>query len=297
MGTVDQLLTMTDYVLLTCLIGFTIFVPCLSAPDKRSATPTCGQRSVLTDNGASELSGASSRIVGGQESVTNSWPSLCNFQDREGYHICGSTLVKNNKGDFYLITAAHCITQRRASRYTASCGTHSFERGNPHMQTFTFRAMKMHENYDDVTFDNDIAIFEFNNQPVENDYVRAACIADTDHTDMEPAIVAGWGTTKFEGDMALNLQQVNKPIKPDKTCRDLLGSEFNSANMLCAGEIAGGVDACQGDSGGPLYTLRNGLWTLTGVVSWGYGCAAPRSPGVYADVFQLRSWISSNINK
>jgi len=164
------------------------------------------------------------------------------------------------------------------------------------MQTFTFSSMKVHEQYDDVSFDNDIAIFAFNNQPVENDYVRAACIADTDHTDMEPAIVAGWGTTSSGGQMAMNLQQVNKPIKPDWLCRQRLGSEFNSANMLCAGETLGGVDACQGDSGGPLYTLRNGLWTLTGVVSWGYGCAAAYSPGVYADVYQLRDWINKNIN-
>ena len=38
----------------------------------------------------------------------------------------------------------------------------------------------------------------------------------------------------------------------------------------------------QGDSGGPLYDADNNV--LVGVVSWGYGCALPQYPGVYAQV-------------
>jgi hypothetical protein len=47
--------------------------------------------------------------------------------------------------------------------------------------------------------------------------------------------------------------------------------------MICAGLDQGGKDSCQGDSGGPFMCGNQ----LSGVVSWGYGCAEPGYPGTH----------------
>jgi len=52
-------------------------------------------------------------------------------------------------------------------------------------------------------------------------------------------------------------------------------------------------DSCQGDSGGPLYDKQNKI--LVGITSWGFGCAHPEFPGVYAQVGDHWRWISLNI--
>jgi len=86
---------------------------------------------------------------------------------------------------------------------------------------------------------------------------------------------------------------------PDTRCTSVYRTNFESNNMLCAGDTAtfpnstfnGGQDACQGDSGGPLYLSDDSI--LVGVVSWGSRCA--KYPGVYSDVFAMRHWINSAI--
>uniref|UniRef100_A0A3Q2YSM7 Coagulation factor IX n=1 Tax=Hippocampus comes TaxID=109280 RepID=A0A3Q2YSM7_HIPCM len=63
--------------------------------------------------------------------------------------------------------------------------------------------------------------------------------------------------------------------------------------MFCAGFRDRKEDACQGDSGGPHVTRRHDVWFLTGVISWGEGCAAAGKYGVYTRVSRYYAWISN----
>lgn len=54
----------------------------------------------------------------------------------------------------------------------------------------------------------------------------------------------------------------------------------------------------QGDSGGPLtyFDSEKNQWQLVGVTSWGYDCAMPKKPGVYARVSSAWSWITGQLH-
>lgn len=82
------------------------------------------------------------------------------------------------------------------------------------------------------------------------------------------------------------------PVVDQAVCQEALGPRIVDS-MLCAGGKAG-QDACQGDSGGPMTVTRESESpVLTGVVSWGRGCARAGLPGVYTRVSRFRSWLRS----
>merc|ERR1712243_448696 len=78
------------------------------------------------------------------------------------------------------------------------------------------------------------------------------------------------------------------------TTNEVCNNVYGSINALHICAMDPGKDSCQGDSGGPLVVKENDRWTLIGVVSFGYGCAQPDIPGVYARVTQRMDWIKEN---
>jgi len=93
------------------------------------------------------------------------------------------------------------------------------------------------------------------------------------------------------------LRQVVLPVIQWERCHDIDGYDrYIHPNMICAG--TSGKDSCGGDSGGPLVCKQGDRWFQHGIVSFGvvtlgdpYPCGRPNSPGVFANVVALQSWI------
>jgi secreted trypsin-like serine protease len=78
----------------------------------------------------------------------------------------------------------------------------------------------------------------------------------------------------------------------DRDCGTLLGSDFQSTSMLCAGQPS--VGPCFGDSGGPLFLNSSGTPVELGLVSHGAAdCATV--PSVYTRLSAERTWIRQTI--
>ncbi len=156
-----------------------------------------------------------------------------------------------------------------------------------------------HEAYNSMSFDSDIALLHLSEGTSQE---SLALIPAGDPAGLgsagTDATIIGWGSTDPMGTRYPDaLRQAVVEIISDADAQSLYGPSFTD-NMLAAGIMEGGVDACSGDSGGPLMvgdgTGEN--WVLAGITSWGEGCAVPGYPGVYADVSQFTSWVTSRID-
>ena len=111
---------------------------------------------------------------------------------------------------------------------------------------------------------------------------------------LKKATVAGFGdTSEDDGSGSPTLKKVDVQIT---TCNrdDYAAHGYTITDMMiCAGSRAFDKDSCLGDSGGPLVTKQNGRYEVSGVVSFGHGCARPPFPGVYASSYALLGWIKS----
>ena len=280
------------------------------------------------DTGMATCSGTQ-RIVGGQEAQQNSWPWIVHvgmqnaaIEGTSAYYACGGSIIHKN----WIVTAAHCcigmtkfrLTFGQHDRFAADTGEWTIEVTEVENNVFLHPEYIGHENNQL----NDICLIRANHQGVNIDDIfalgavaagcdgncmAAACLPTEQPTHGDACWVAGWGTTEESGSTAQILQEVGVNIMSGDYCTNytyLNNYDMHQPEYLCAGLpdtngdniTEAGKDSCQGDSGGPLICNVDGFATLVGVVSWGIGCAREGYPGIYANTFQMKSWINNVID-
>jgi len=236
-----------------------------------------------------------SRIVNGTETEVNEYPWQAAMVYKYSSSVfCGASVI----GSKHILTAAHCtqaVTDYNIN-YQVLLGAHGLTSSASSEERFNAVRFIQHKDYDGSTYDTDIAIIVLAGSiDFTSSQIRPVCLPDNDSDDYDSvtATVSGWGTLESGGSQPDVLMEVDVPTMSNSDCRNSYGNAITD-NMLCAGYDEGLRDSCQGDSGGPLIYNSGSGYTLIGVVSWGYGCASPGYPGVYARVTQYLSWISTN---
>uniref|UniRef100_A0A8C3WS52 Ovochymase 1 n=1 Tax=Catagonus wagneri TaxID=51154 RepID=A0A8C3WS52_9CETA len=229
----------------------------------------------------------SRRIAVEEEACPHCWPWQVGLRFL-GSHHCGGmrlTILKNNPLLWTIVAGDHDRTLEESTE-----------------QVRRAKHIVVHEDFDTLTYDSDIALIQLSSALEFNSVVRPVWLPHNTEppSASEICVVTGWGSISEGGGLARRLQQIQVPVLEREVCERNYYSAHPggiSEKMICAGSAAsGGKDIGQGDSGGPLVCKHEkGPFVLYGIVSWGAGYAQPRKPGVFSRVSVFLEWIQSKI--
>ncbi|XP_066973537.1 trypsin-1-like [Macrobrachium rosenbergii] len=234
------------------------------------------------------------RIVGGTQTGINEYPwQVALISTRSTRPFCGGSLISAG----WVLTASHCVQGQRPRSLNIVVGDHNWSiTTETASATYGVKKIIMHPQFNSSTLDYDAALIQLSAPiafPADN-RIAPICLPTTASLyESVTATVTGWGTLSSGGSQPYVLYEVDVPTMSNAVCNQSYVNQI-TPRMICAG--VAGKDSCQGDSGGPMVTnSQSGTYMeQIGIVSWGYGCAAPNYPGVYSRVTEFTAWIKTN---
>uniref|UniRef100_M3YFR2 Coagulation factor X n=1 Tax=Mustela putorius furo TaxID=9669 RepID=M3YFR2_MUSPF len=208
-------------------------------------------------------------------------------EENEGF--CGGTILS----EYYVLTAAHCLQQ--AKKFTVRVGERNTDKEEGNEAAHEVEMVIRHNRFVRETYDFDIAVIRLRTPITFRMNVAPACLPQKDWAEstlmtQKTGFVSGFGKTHEKGRLSSTLKMMEVPYVDRNTCK--LSSSFSiTQNMFCAGYDSKLEDACQGDSGGPHVTRFGNTYFVTGIVSWGEGCARKGKYGIYTKVTNFLKWI------
>jgi len=259
---------------------------------------------------------SNNRIIGGEEARENEFPWMCSilYSDFE-FYTCGATLLSCDP--VVIVSAAHCfsgLSDFSISTLKVACGDHIVGIGEAspldiNEVRLDISNIIIHPEYNPASSDADIAVIQVSDPSLlecRENAVWPACLPSRgeSYAGNTETVVTGWGTTEvinipgigsFSTGLSPILRKASVLPVSNSECNAALGAGRVTEGMICAG--AENKDSCQGDSGGPLVSRSSSSseYSLTGITSWGDGCALPGTYGVYTRVSVYMDWVATQV--
>uniref|UniRef100_A0A8C9F6L8 FA7 factor n=1 Tax=Pavo cristatus TaxID=9049 RepID=A0A8C9F6L8_PAVCR len=216
------------------------------------------------------------------------WQALI-IQDQKGK--CGGSLLSPE----WVVTAAHCLDYAHSKQLRVRLGEYSIKVDEKTEQESGVSKIIRHEEYTNGQVNHDIALLKLETPMNLTDFVVPICLPEKrfamyELSSIKFSTVSGWGRLLDGGATSTFLMRVDLPRVKTQECEKQANLNITE-NMFCAGDLTGKKDSCKGDSGGPHATKYKNTWFLTGIVSWGKGCAVEGSYGVYTRVSRYIDWL------
>ncbi|XP_074483339.1 coagulation factor X [Sebastes fasciatus] len=249
---------------------------------------------VLEELLTSEMAGMT-RIVNGEDCPPGECPWQALLLNEEDRGFCGGTILT----EYIILTAAHCMNQSRYIYVKLGEFDVLVEHGNE--ATHQVQTIITHNKYRPDTYHNDIALIKLATPIKFSRYILPACIPEQDFAEkvlmrQQDGMVSGFGRLGEGRQPSTILQRLTMPYVNRQTCIESTQMRI-STRMFCAGYDTIAKDSCQGDSGGPHVTRYHNTYFITGIVSWGEGCARKGKYGIYTQVSKYIRWIHDGIEQ
>ncbi|KAG8004422.1 Coagulation factor X [Nibea albiflora] len=235
------------------------------------------------------------RIVGGEDCPPGECPWQALFLNEDHRGFCGGTILN----EYIILTAAHCMNQSRFMYVRLGEFDVLVDHGNE--ATHHVESIITHNRFKPDTYHNDIALIKLATPIKFSRFILPACLPEQEFAEkvlMREAdgMVSGFGRLAEGRQPSTILQRLTVPYVDRSICMESTQLRI-SPHMFCAGYDTIAKDACQGDSGGPHVTRYRSTYFITGIVSWGEGCARRGKYGVYTQVSKYIQWIHLAIKR
>ena len=232
----------------------------------------------LLDSAFSAIGRKKRAIVNGEDAPARPFYVRLFAEFDIGTRLCGGVIINTQA----VLTAGHCTIGDTYFKFpfsptekwpfsgakNMSVQVGDFSEADSPKETISIKKWVLHENYNDTTLINDIALLLLDGK-VGKDLVIPLC--NKSYADHSLAVCGMGRLDPKKGGRPQVLQEVILQELDKKQCPANPFEWWNRQAQVCAGVTTRDRNACQGDSGGPLFPLDGGVpQCVYGLVSYGH---------------------------